>query len=424
MTSNILYNDVLSKTFAAAEKLLVSQVEDVIDTRQSMKDSAILYIVLGESSVETIIAFMSQSPLNHPLKTLKDKEVVPLGKTIAEGLSTLINNLSQNKYLYSILMTCLVEKLVHPNQDIRYAQSELPKGYSNRSKDQLHVTPFLKRHNLTSCAASGAESGRNFERPYPYELNYVCKPRGQGNREAFLGILHAIEEEGVDPFPCLVLLMALDLQKKDIGTFKYPQPEGATIQDIVDAVLSHLEQAKGNGRARLPVLAIQAIYQCLIPELIRYKETSLRNPPNRHTGNDKEGWIGDVQVDRADGSPFEAVEVKSGRRINSDMVRALPRKLSGQVVDRYYILSTEEQYSESNQQEEIREVVKVVRLQTGCQVIVNGLNKSLWYYLRLISEPEKFLKYYTEQIQTDKDVKDEHRILWSRILQQLEETSV
>jgi len=45
--------------------------------------------------------------------------------------------------------------------------------------------------------------------------------------------------------------------------------------------------------------------------------------------------------------------------------------------------------------------------QTSCQVIVNNLNRSLWYYLRMIDDTDLFLKYYTEQIQTDKDMKAE-----------------
>lgn len=173
-------------------------------------------IVQDKNIAQAILEYKKiQADLNHQLKTVdKNETVVLLGKTVAEGLETIINNFGQNKYLYSILITSLVEKLVHPNQDIRYAQDGLPGGYSNRSTDAARVTPFLKRHGLTSCAASGAESGRNFERPYPYTLTYDAKPKGKGNKEACLGVIHAIQEEGIDPFPCIVLLMALDLQNK------------------------------------------------------------------------------------------------------------------------------------------------------------------------------------------------------------------
>lgn len=377
-------------------------------------------ILQAENVYEAILDYKKVSALAHPLKTLKNENEVLLGKTVADSLETIVNNFGQNKYLYSILITSLVEKLVHPNQDIRYAQDGLPGGYSNRSKDAVHVTPFLKRHGLTSCAASGAESGRNFERPYPYTLNFDAKPKGKGNREAFLGIIHAVQVEGIDPFPCIVLLMALDLRNKQKAVFQYPQPQGLTIQQIFDAVIEHHQKAQGQGRSRLPVLAIQAIYQCLVVELSRYQDTTLRNPPNRHTANDKEGWIGDIQIDRLDGTPFEGLEVKSGIKITADMVRALPEKFAGQAVERYYILSTSDPYIAKNEFDEVMQTVEQVRQSTGCQVIVNGLNQSLRYYLRLISDTNKFSINYTEQIQTDLDVKDEHREVWAQILANLD----
>ena len=354
--------------------------------------------------------------LSYHLKTLQNGHEVLLNKTVAEGIETIIKNLGRNKYLYSILITSLVEKIVQPNQDIRFAQDRLPGGYSNRSTDATRVTPFLKRHGLTCCAKSGVESGRNFERPFPFTLDYEGNPQGKGNREAFLGLIHAVQVEGVDPFLCIVLMMALDLKNKQKAVYEYPQPKGLTIQELFDAVLKHHQQAQGHLRSRLPVLAIQAVYQCLVVELVRFANTTLRNPPNRHTANDKEGWIDDVQIDKLDGTAFEGVEVKSGIRITSDMVRSLPKKFAGQAVDRYYILSTAEPYIAKEQINEVMQTIEQVRQQTGCQIIVNGLNQSLRYYLRLVSDPNQFLRNYTEQIETDLDVKDEHKELWFQIL--------
>jgi hypothetical protein len=53
----------------------------------------------------------NNSALAHPLKTIeKNGNEVLLGKTVAEGLETIVNNFGQNKYLYSILITSLVKK--------------------------------------------------------------------------------------------------------------------------------------------------------------------------------------------------------------------------------------------------------------------------------------------------------------------------
>ncbi|HEU5378404.1 MAG TPA: hypothetical protein VFV38_23525, partial [Ktedonobacteraceae bacterium] len=373
------------------------------------------------NNVETISQYKKDhQELSYPLKALTNGSTGLFGTTIAESLEVLVQNLRQNKYLFSMLITGLVEKLVHPQQDIRYTQAQVYpdgiKGFSNRSTDEYQITPFLKRHNLTSCAKSGAESGRNFERPEPHTLNYGGKPRGKGTKEAYLGILHAVQLENIDPFPCLVFLMALDLTTKQHALYEYPQPEGLTIQELIDAVLRHYREARGNGRARIPVLALQAVYQCLVPQLSRFKNAVLRNPPNRHTANDKDGWIGDIQVDHMDETPFEGVEVKSGHQITGDMLRALPKKFQGHKVSRYYILSTEEKYISQDNETDVNHMIRKIRQETGCEVIVNGFHRSLWYYLRMLEDTDTFLMHYTEQIQTDLDIKPEHQALWASIL--------
>jgi DNA (cytosine-5)-methyltransferase 1 len=357
-----------------------------------------------------------QESLLHPLKKSENDTIIPLNQTVADGLKTIVDNFNRNKYLYSILLTSLVEKLVHPHQDIRYAQTTLEGGYSNRSTDHKHVTPFLKRHQLTHCADSGAESGRNFERPYPYFLNYLAKPQGKGNLEAFLGILHAVQIENIDPFPCLVWLMTLDIKQKSETLYEYPEVHGMTVQSIHDLIVTHFTEAKGNGRARLPVIAIQAIYQCLVPELARYQNKVLL-PINRHTANDKKGWIGDIQVDNADGTPFEGVEIKSDKSVTSDMVRDLLRKFRGQPIDRYYILSTAPKYIKVGEETAVSKTVDDLWRTTGCEVIVNGLIGSLWYYTRLITNKDALLTHYTQLLDEDEDVKAEHRYLWATLLE-------
>ncbi|MCX6021547.1 MAG: hypothetical protein NTZ05_07420 [Chloroflexi bacterium] len=206
VSTNSPYSQVLGRAFARAQALSA--------------DSALL------------AAHEQAAPLTTPLKTIDGNgKTVLLGKSIAEGVRTIVGNLNKNKYLYSILITCLVEKVVHPHQDIRIAQTDLAGGYSNRSTDQTNVTPFLKQSGLTHCAASGAESGRNFERPIPFGLGYVGKPQGVGNREAFLGILHAVQEEYADPEPCLTLMMTLDLLRNRPRKYSYPNPTGVTVNE-------------------------------------------------------------------------------------------------------------------------------------------------------------------------------------------------
>lgn len=100
--------------------------------------------IINSENFENIMdEYRQNNHLNHPLKIKLNNVEILLNKSVAQGIETIVNNLSQNKYLYSILITSLVEKIVHPYQDIRYAQKELSGGYSNRSTDQIHVTPFF-----------------------------------------------------------------------------------------------------------------------------------------------------------------------------------------------------------------------------------------------------------------------------------------
>lgn len=366
---------------------------------------------------DALAAFKVRSLLLQPLKTERDGRVVPLGLTVAEAIETIVGNLNRNKYLYSILLTALVEKLVNPTQDIRIGQTRLKGGYSNRSTDEKHVTPFLKEHNLTHCAASGAESGRNFERPESYALTHTGNPQGSGNREAFLGILHAVQEDNADPLECATLLLALDrLNNPAEQAEEVRALAGLTIEEAHALFSDHYRRAHGRKRARLPVLAIQAIYQSLVPEVARYHDAELL-PVNRQTANDKKRWIGDIQINRRGGGPFEAVEVKSGKQISRQMVLALRSKIRNQAVDRYYILSTESEYIAKNDVADVQSAVDSVRRTAGCQVIVNGLLPTLRYYLRLVADPQQFIQGYNELLRSDQDVNPAHRALWNEILQ-------
>ncbi|WP_143342163.1 hypothetical protein [Deinococcus indicus] len=336
------------------------------------------------------------------------------GRTAREAVDTLINNLNSNKYLFSILVTALTTKIVHPKVDIRNHQSALENSYSNRSTDQQHVTPQLKRLGLTHCATSGMESGRNFERPLPLGLDFPSRPQGKGNRESLLGLLHAVQVEGADPEELLTYLFYRDFTSRKVANYSYDPPKGTTVAQVMVMLTSHFSGARGQGKSRLPVLALQAIYLAMGNEVSRYQRKTVA-PLNRHTANDKKGFIGDIQVNDGD-VPFEGVEVKDGHPITPEMVTALPQKLQGFQVDRYYILSTAENCIKVGEENAVEAAIEKVRQATGCEIIANGLIRTLWYYLRLLTDPDEVVRNYTDLMATDQDVRDQQRHLWGEIL--------
>lgn len=335
--------------------------------------------------------------------------------TILDAIETIVDNIPDNKYLFSILLTCCIKKLVDPKQDIRIGQDNMQNGYSNRTLDQSVVTPFLKRNDYTHCQASGLESGRNFERPLPWDLDYPSNPRGHGNREAFLGILNHIQVENGDPEAIALFLMFYEKSKSKKQSPAIMPSREEKISRIMDLLTAHFRESTGQGKSRLPVLALYAIYLELVKELDRFKGCSLLDLQRHTTADMRSGQIGDIQVNRSD-EPFEGIEVKSEKPITADMVRELPRKFNGYKVSRYYILSTADTYILKEDEASIKEAVDKVEMQTGTQIICNALIRTLWYYLRLLNDPSIILTTYSDLLNNDEDVRPEMINAWNKII--------
>lgn len=380
-----------------------------IEVLQKIQSEVDKYI--EQNDVTVLLEYLS----SFATPTFENARFVP--PTIADCISTVIENIPSNKYIFSIVITACVKKITTPTQDIRIAQENMTNGYSNRSLDQRIVTPFLKRNNYTHCEASGLESGRNLERPLPWDLDYPCNPRGRGNRESFLSLLDFIQNRNGDAEKVLAYMLYLDATRRETTTAVQSAPLEKNIAMIMKVFERHFAESSGQGKSRLPVLALYSIYESLVKELSRYDGLTLL-PLERHTTADlRSGSIGDIQVNKDD-EPFEGVEVKSEKPVTADMVNELPRKFSGRAISRYYILSTYPTSYKPEDADSIHKAVKTVQDTTGCQVIVNGLIKTLWYYMRLLSDPSKVLTSYAIQLNSDPDVRPELISIWNKILEE------
>ncbi|WP_242056513.1 MULTISPECIES: hypothetical protein [unclassified Nostoc] len=47
----------------------------------------------------------------------------------------------ERKAVYTVLITLLVHKILHPSQDIRYHKAELPNGFGGRDLDKKYGSP-------------------------------------------------------------------------------------------------------------------------------------------------------------------------------------------------------------------------------------------------------------------------------------------
>ncbi|RTK65340.1 DNA cytosine methyltransferase, partial [Enterococcus faecalis] len=89
-----------------------------------------------------------------------------------DWLTNIVEKESTNKGVYTVLLSSLVYKYLHPNQDVRYHQVELEGGYSGRSFDTKYVTSFLKEKRLRGAMKESGWLTRSLEQKHAYDFDY------------------------------------------------------------------------------------------------------------------------------------------------------------------------------------------------------------------------------------------------------------
>lgn len=117
-----------------------------------------------------------------------------LGKDIKEWLDTIILFGEKQKGVLTVVITGLVYKHFHPEQDVRRHQSSMSGGYSGRTFDTKYITPFMKKNQFPSMAESGWLT-RSLEQATPYVEGYTGSISGKGLKDAFLNLYNVIETE-------------------------------------------------------------------------------------------------------------------------------------------------------------------------------------------------------------------------------------
>ena len=333
---------------------------------------------------------------------------------IKNELDTIIADAEKGKAVVAVVVTSLVKKIITPKQDIRIHQVKLEGGYSGRRLDTMVITPFLTTNNFPAMAESGWLT-RSFEQSSPYTLDYKGAINPPALKTAFLNILDKVQSGKVNPEYALEYLFAgLVAQRDSNSAIRLAKPTGLTIEEIVHYLDKHFNYKYSSGGAsRLPVLAIYASYMQMMKEVSRYKGCVLL-PLLRHNSADrKTDAIGDIQVIDSNKRIFEAVEIKHQIEITPKIVETAYQKFRTEPVKRYYLLTTS---NSDNYRDEITKVVTDIQKKCGCQVIVNGVEPTLKYYLRLLENPDAFIITYAELLEKDKDIKYEQREAWNNIV--------
>lgn len=337
-------------------------------------------------------------------------------ETIRADLDHIVDRGEANKGLLAVLITLITHKIHSPEQDIRYHQAQLKGGFAGRGIDSAYVTPFMKKHEFPAMSDSGWLT-RSLEQPHPYTHDYPGKIKPDSMKMAFLNVVDSVETGTESPARMLEYIFRKLIRRRDTAKVDLAKPHKLQISAIISLLERHFSKKYScPGAARLPVLAIYAIYQCLMKEA-RFAGKTLC-PIESHTSADsRSGRIGDVEVVDAEGVPFEGVEVKHEIQISRQLIADAYEKFKQYRTERYYLLTTANMDSADWMAIET-EILRIQQIH-GCQVIVNGVYSTLRYYLRLLPDAAEFIDRYVDLVKVDPAVKYQQRIAWNECVADL-----
>ncbi|MDX2161658.1 MAG: hypothetical protein SF162_10060 [bacterium] len=341
-------------------------------------------------------------------------------------IRTICQRAEHHKAIVAALLTSLLKKVVTPEQDIRQHKIVLPNGYSGRSFDTLYVTPFLSRHFRHLAMAESGWLTRSLEQLAPFDLQFPGRIRDAAVKDAFLRILDSLQNDSASAYDyMLVLLAELNALAAQFPSRTESQALSfVSVQTITQALKAHFfTRYSGSGASRLPVVALYSIYQLLM-DTKRYDGKRLL-PLKKHTTSDRRARsLADIEIiENESGAFFEIVEIKHQKPVTIGMLETLHAKLSGMQVSRCYVLTTADPNIGIEEQVSVETFIQEISLQTGCEIIVNGVIPSLKYYLRLVDRPERFLQLYSDNLYADAqqsgDVKSVHLKQWDALLKEI-----
>ncbi|MYJ86315.1 MAG: hypothetical protein F4044_01200 [Rhodobacteraceae bacterium] len=331
-------------------------------------------------------------------------------------LSTIIKNAcnGKNRAVLAVVMTLLLKKILSPEQDIRLHQAGMQNGFSGRVLDSVNVTPFLRDENFPYMQSGSGWLTRSLEQAHPYNLDYPGRITPKDLKQAFLEIIYSVEE-GINAEECLkYLLNQLVMWREENASLSLAKPTGKRIEDIVNLVRDHW-QCDLTGAAKLPVLAIYAVYKCLVSEVARYRNYQLLELLSHTSADSRTDRIADIDVVGENLKKIESVEVKHNLAITCSLVEQLKEKIAGSGLRTFYVLSTIETISP----EEMRNLTSLlmkIRKNYGCQVIVNGVACTIRYYLRLLSDADDFVDEYVNLVANDSEIPFELKRRWNELI--------
>ena len=199
--------------------------------------------------------------------------------------------------------------------------------------------------------------------------------------------------------------------RSEITNMRLHRRINLTISEIVNKVNQHYS-LDYPGCDRLPILAIHAVLSILGRETERYRN-HLVLPLEQHNAADTQtNLIGDVNIVDANGRMFEGYEIKHGIPVTQDLIDDSFAKIQTTTTLRYYILTTfpHTDYAEFDP------AIQRIAQAHGRQLIINGVDRTLAYYLRLIGDTREFVDAYVTHLESDPSITFALKEAWNQVV--------
>ena len=329
-----------------------------------------------------------------------------------ENCQTIVALQEQNKAVLAVLITLFVKKVHTPGQDIRQHQAQLEGGFSGRGLDGRVITPFLREQQFPHMQSGSGWLTRSLEQARPYDLDYTGNIRPGTAKAAFLNLIDGVQCQSLSPEDVLIGILIGLIRFRDRNTnLVLSRPVHLSVAQVVDKVCRH-HSSPMPGASRLPVLAMHAILSVLGRETGRYENCTVLPLEHHNTADTRIDLIGDVNINDVNDILFEGYEIKHNIPITSDLIQTSFEKLRTTPVQRFYILTT---YPHLDYTEFEPDILRVAQ-EHGCQLIVNGVDQTLRYYLRIIGNTRDFVDAYVTNLETDPSITFQLKEAWNEIV--------
>lgn len=361
---------------------------------------------------DTLIREALDAAYDIAFSSVEGVETPSLDDDLKQALERLSEKSKAASGAFTNIITGLAIKAALPELDVRYHQTGIqdPQHFNHRGVSEKLVYPWLSAKEF-----NGAKSGwqvRTLERPKPYLLDYA--ENIATIKEPFLAVYDAISVGKADAGEALAYVLKEQIELRRKKQIELVKPNISQIEHICEVMHAHFfYKYSGKGASRLPVLAIHALYDLIMPEMRRFDGKSLLDLNEQSAADSQTGSAGDIEiVDASTSDVVEAIEIKHNIKVDDVIIKDSGKKASKANVGRYYILTT---YRNCTPGDDERAAIERLLDKTGCQVIVNGVLPTIKYYLRLLDRPERFLVKYAEALETDGNIAFEHREAWNAL---------